>query len=406
MRVTTAFNRILRLPGASVVSVTFADVGLVLGVKAKRRLHTCPCGQRTRARYDSSTRRWRHLDMATTKLWLEADIARVDCKACGRVRTEEVPWARPGAWHSRDFEDVVAWLAQRTDMTTITKLLRCSWEAVNGIAKRVVVEHLTDERLNGLYRIGVDEVSYRAGHNYLTIVADHDNTGGVVYVAKGKRGAALEAFFDELGEERCQQVKAISMDLGTTFRDAAARRIPQATICFDPYHVMQIMNRALDAVFMANGFAFTGNGGRTWRATRLAIRSGAEGLNEQQRILVNDLRRSRYQVFRAWELKEELRTFYKHVAPVDAAPYLKAWITRLLRSRIKAYRNLAKQMKHNFKNIVAAVELGLSNARLEGINARVRVIQRRGHGYKDVESLIAMIHLCLGGITLELPTAP
>ena len=403
MRVTTAFNRILRLPGAAVVSVAFTGDGMVLGIRAKARLHTCPCGRRSRARYDTSTRRWRHLDMAGTKLWLEADIARVDCKACGRVRTEEVPWARAGAWHTRDFEDVVAWLAQRTDMTTITKLLRCSWEAVNGIAKRVVVEHLTDDRLNDLFRIGVDEVSYRFGHQYLTIVADH-GTGAVVYVAKGKRGAALEAFFDELGEERCARVEAISMDLGTTFRDAAARRIPQATICFDPYHVMQIMNRALDAVFKAHGSAFAGDSGRIWRATRVALRSGAEGLNEHQRDLVNNLRRSRYQLFRAWELKEELRYFYKHVAPNDAVDYLKAWITRLLRSRIRAYRNLAKQMKHNFDRIVAAVQLGLSNARLEGINARVRIIQRRGHGYKDVESLIAMIHLCLGGITLELPT--
>ena len=98
--------------------------------------------------------------------------------ALQRVRTEEVPWARPGARHSRDFQDVVAWLAQHVDKTTITKLLRVSWEAVAKIVIDVVTEAIDDTRLEDLYRIGVDEVSYRKGHRFLTVVADHDRQGG------------------------------------------------------------------------------------------------------------------------------------------------------------------------------------------------------------------------------------
>jgi transposase len=174
VRVTTAFNRILGMAGATVEAVQFTPAGIVVGIRARSRRLRCPCGQLSRARYDSSRRRWRHLDMAATKVWLEAEVARIDCRQCGRVRTQEVPWARHGARHSRDFEDVVAWRCQRTDMTTVAGLLRCSWAAVHAIAGRVVVERLAADRLDGLYRNGVDEISYRRGHQYLTVVACHD----------------------------------------------------------------------------------------------------------------------------------------------------------------------------------------------------------------------------------------
>ena len=126
MRVTTAFNRMLAIPGASVVSIVFAPEGVVVRLKLRTRRLRCPCGGSSRAAYDRSTRRWRHLDLGASRLLLEAQIRRLWCPRCDRVRTEAVSWARPRARHTRDFEDVVAWLARRTDKTTITRLLRCS----------------------------------------------------------------------------------------------------------------------------------------------------------------------------------------------------------------------------------------------------------------------------------------
>jgi transposase len=170
VRATTAFNKMLAIPGADVAGVVFTPSGIVVGLRRRgRRLH-CPCGWSTRAVYDRTTRRWRHLDLGAARLFLEAELRRLACRTCGRVRTETVPWARPGARFTRDFEDVVADLAQRTDKTTSTRLLRCSWEAVAAIVARVVAEHLDDARLEGLDRIGIDEVSYRKGHRYLTVV--------------------------------------------------------------------------------------------------------------------------------------------------------------------------------------------------------------------------------------------
>jgi transposase len=234
VRATTAFNKMLAIPGADVAGVVFTPTGIVVGLRRRgRRLH-CPCGWSTRAVYDRSTRRWRHLDLGAARLYLEAEIRRLTCRACGRVRTETIPWARPGARFTRDVEDVVAYLAQRTDKTTITRLLRCSWEAVASIVVRVVAAHIDYRRLDDLYQIGIDEVSYRKGHRYLTVVADHDRAGAVVWAGEGMSSATLERFFDTLGPDRTAQLQAASMDLHGAYAKVTRARAPQARVCADP----------------------------------------------------------------------------------------------------------------------------------------------------------------------------
>jgi transposase len=409
VRVTTLFNRILGLAGASVASVAFTADGLVLGLRRQRhRRLLCPCGVKTWARYDSSRRRWRHLDFGACQVWLEADVYRIDCVGCRKVRTEQVPWARPGARHSRDFEDVVVWLAQRMDKAAVARLLRCSWEAVDRIAKRVVVEHLDDARLDGLYRIGVDEISYKRGHRYLTVVADHD-TGRVVWVGRERDRVAFERFFDALGEQRAGRLEAITSDAAPAYLGAMRDRAPQATVCLDPFHVIKWCNEALETVFRGHPPDLPAETGykpsrRNWRGARYAVMAGREKLDDDQRDFVKGLRRHRYRLYRAWELKERLRGLYQLDDPDAAATYLKKWITSALRSRIPGYRTLARRLRKHFQAIIASVQLGLSNSRMEGLNSKIRVIQRRGYGFRNVGALTAMIYLCLGGITIQLPT--
>lgn len=408
MRVTTAFNRILNLPGASVASVSFTADGLVIGLRRRgRRRLQCPCGARTWGRYDSSRRRWRHLDFGACKVFVEADVHRVDCRVCLRVRTERVPWARPGARHTADFEDLVAWLAQRMDKTGVARLLRCSWEAVDHIVARVVAAHIDDTRLDGLYRIGVDEISYRRGHRYLTIVADHD-TGHVVWVGKERNQRTFEEFFDALGPARTTNLEAISLDASSIYQAVARDRAPQAALCLDPFHVIGWVGEVVDSVYRAERPALRLAAGypsrRDWRRTRYALRAGAERLEESHRAILNALRRSRYRLWRTWELKEQLRDLYRAVDPADAAAYLKAWCTAALRSRIRAFKNLVRRLRKHFDAIVAAVQLGLSNSRLEGINAKIRLIQHRGYGHRNLDHLTAAIYLCLGGVTINPPT--
>jgi transposase len=379
----------------------------VIGLRRRRRRLVCPCGASTTARYDSSRRRWRHLDFGACQVWLEADIHRIDCCSCTRVRTEQVPWARPNARHTTDFETVAAWLAQRMDKASIARLLRCSWEAVDAIVTRVVADHLDDARLDQLYRIGVDEISYKRGHKFLTIVADHD-TGNVVWVGKERSKAAFEEFFTALGPERAAAVEAISLDGSSVYLPVTREQIPQARICLDPFHVIKWTNEVVESVYRAEAPTMRSGPGmperRDWRRARFAVRAGRENLDDQHREILSLIRRHRYRLWRTWELKEQLRDLYRNTDPADARAYLKRWCTAAKRSRIPAFRNLVRRIEKHVDAIVAAVEFGLSNSRLEGINAKIRLIQSRGYGDRNLDALTAAIYLCLGGVTLDLPT--
>lgn len=393
----------LAIPGAWVDRVEFTEAGIIVGIRSRTRSHRCRCG-RPAPGYDHHRRRWRHLDLAACRLWLEAEIWRVDCRHCGQIRTESVPWARPGARLTRHLEDVIAWLCQRTDKTSVCRLLRVSWETVQGVVMRVVSDHLSDSRLENLFNLGVDEISYKRGHQYLTVIADHDS-GRVVHVAQGRNQAALAGFFELLGPDRCAQIKAISMDMAKIWRQPCHQYIPQADICFDPFHLIRTANQALDSVYSQSGREHGSPvNGRDWRRTRYALRAGAERLDQNHHQLLTQIRRTRYQLWRAWDLKERLRDLYRTVEPETATAYLKAWCRSAQRSRLQPFINLARQIRHNFDGIVAAVQHRLSNSRLEGINAKIRLINRRGYGHPNPHHLTAMIHLCLGGITIPLPT--
>lgn len=406
MRVSTAFNRMLGIPGASVTSVEFTPEGVVVGLRRRSRRLLCPCGWSTRAVYDRSTRRWRHLDLGASRLLLCAEIRRLDCRRCARVRTEQLPWARPGARCSRDLEDVVAWLAQRVDKTTITRLLRISWETVAGIIKRVVAAAIDDHRLDGLYRIGVDEVSYRKGHRYLTVVADHDRAGAVVWAAEGRDHHTLQAFYDQLGADRAAALQAVSLDMGGAYAKATRAKAPAARQCIDPFHVIKLANEAIDKT---RRWAWNTHRRHGWQAarwvkrTRWALLKDPAALKDSQREILTALRRGRHVLWRAYLLKEELRDLYKLPDPALAPAHLDRWLARACRCRIPAILALSRTIRAHREGILAAIELALSNSKLEGLNSKIRLINHRGYGHHSAAALIAMIYLCCGGITIKLP---
>ena len=251
MRVTTAFKRLLRLDGVNVTSVEFGVSLIVVTVVLRRRLLHCPhCGHKTRFRYDTRPcpSRWRHLDLGVWRVEVAASLRRLSCPTHGVV-VEAVPFARPGANLTRDFDDLIAWLATRMDKTSITRLVRVSWRTVGRVCERVVATELEPGRLDGLFRIGVDEISWRKHHRYLTLVVDHDR-GKVIWGAKGKDAKTLDGFFDELGPVRSAAIEAVSLDLGPAFLKSvtAEGHAPQAVVCADPFHCVKLVGDALDEV--------------------------------------------------------------------------------------------------------------------------------------------------------------
>jgi len=192
-------------------------------------------------------RRWRAPDLGLYRTFLEADAPRVCCPEHGVV-VASVPWARHGARHTTVFEDIVAWMATRTSKSTLEMLLRIAWRTVGAIVARVVAEGAAvRDPLEGLRRIGIDEISYKKGHRYITIVVDHD-TGRLVWAAPGRDRKTLKAFFTALGESRCAAVTHVSADAAQWIADEVAAHCPNAVRCADPFHILAWAGDALDQV--------------------------------------------------------------------------------------------------------------------------------------------------------------
>ncbi len=405
MRVTTAFKRLLRLPGASVADVSFAGEGVVVTVRPRRRRRVCSiCGQTGRLEiHGRRIKRWRHLDLGASRCWIECELRLLRCRDCG-VRLEPVPWARPGAHHTRDFEDTVAWLAQQMAFSPITRLLRIGWATVGRIVTRVVADHLDEARLEGLIAIGVDEISYRRHHRYLTSVADHAS-GAIVWCAPGRNSATLQGFFDELGDRK-DSIRAVSIDMSGEYQRAIRANLPEAQICFDPFHVVRLAARATDQVrrdeWNRHDRSHTATG-RWVKGTRWSLLKAPANQSIYQLATLAEVQRENRRLYRAFLLREELRLLY-HLKDQALAPeHLDAWLAWASRSRLKPFVRLARTLREHRDGILAALRLGLSNGRLEGLNSKIRLISHRAFGFHSADPLIALVYLCCAGLTIELP---
>ena len=408
MRVTTAFKRMLRLPGASVIDVSFGAEGVIVTVRLRRRRRVCAvCGQTGRQLeiHDRRVKRWRHLDLGANRCVIECELRRLRCPDCRVVRLEPVPWARPGAHHTRDFEDVVAWLAQQMAKSPITGLLRIAWDTVGRIVERVTADQLDERRLDRLVAIGVDEISYRRGQRYLTSVADH-RTGAIMWCAPGRNSATLQAFFDQLGDRK-DSIRAVSIDMSGEYQRAIRDAVPDAEICFDPFHVCRLASRATDQVrrdeWNAHDRSHT-PAGKWVKGTRWSLLKAPERQTVDQLATLYEVQHANRALYRAFLLREELRLLYHLDDPRLAPAHLDAWLAWASRSRLTPFVRLARTLRAHRDGILAAIRLGLSNGRLEGLNSKIRLISHRSFGFHSADPLIALVYLCCGRITVQLPT--
>lgn len=407
MRVTSAFNRMLAISGASVCSVTLEREGVVVGLCLRRRGLVCArCGCLARGGYDHRRRRWRHLDVGGVRCFLECELRRFPCPGCRRIVSEAVPWARAGARHTRAFDQLVAFLAQQMAKTPLAALLRISWTTVGRIIARTVEDAVSERRFDGLRRIGIDEVSFRRGHRYLTLVVDHDS-GRIVWASEGARAKeSLDGFLEALGRERARRIEAVSIDMAPGYYQALRQRLPGAALCIDPFHVVRLANHALNLVrrgeWNRQGRSKT-RAGRWLMGTRWALVTAPERQSERQRGLLAQLEQANHTLYSAYLLKEQLRGLYRLPDPEHAPALFDLWLEAARTSGLASFERLAGTLVRFRDSILAAIRLGLSNGRLEGLNAKVRLLSHRSFGFHSAKPLIALVYLCCGGVQIPLP---
>lgn len=464
MRVTAAFSRLLVLSGVWVKKVRFEPDQVVVLVALRRKKLVCPkCSYSTMARENEQDHDsvWRHLDLGVWRLEIRARLRRLRCPEHG-VHVEGVPFARDGARFTRDFEDLVAWLMSKTDRTATCRLVRVDWETIGRVIKRVGDELLPADRLGELFEISIDEVAWRKGHRYLTLIGDHLNSCAV-WGTEGKGQAAADEFFDAIdpprpapaeppapaarsswepepalmvpfgpcptvpaGEgipgawlapgleldpglvARASRLTAVSMDMTGGYAKSVREHAPQAEIVIDNYHVVALATKALDEVRREHWNELRQAGqthaAKQFKADRWALLKNPEDLTDSQTTTLALIRAGGGKLARAWAMKEMVRAIFVPDLTVEAvSELLDRLLARLARCRLKPFIRLGRTIRKHREGILAARRLKLSNARAEALNNKVKLIVRRAYGFHSARAALALILLTCGPVTLTLP---
>lgn len=429
MRDSTLWRALVGVENTVIEGVDFEPREQIVTIAvrpARGRRNRCGRCERPAARYDAGRGRryWRTLDLGTMRCRLQAEAPRVRCGEHGVV-VAHVPWARHGAGATRVFEEQVAWLATQTSKHAVTELMRVAWRTVGAVITRVWAElEGRVDLMAGLSKIGIDEVSYRRGRLYLMVVIDH-HTGRLVWAGQGQTKASLQGFFDLLGPQRCAAITHVSADSAGYIADVVAKNCPDAVQVADPFHVVKWANDALGEVRL-----------EVWRETRQIARANSRGkgrapldagqefpahqrvrmltraryalwknpenLTENQRAKLDWIAATDDRLWRAYQLKEGLRTIFK-LPPDEARPVLDSWIASASRCQIPPFVDLARTVKAQRAPILSAIDHGLSNGRTESVNLKVRLRTRMAFGFRNPEALIAILMLSLGGHRPQLP---
>ena len=403
MRVTTLFNNLLNLQGLWVEGFEFEGDGLVLRIRPRHRCLTCPQCKRQRPAstpHSTRVRDWRHLGIWGRSVWIRGAVRRFHCRCCKGPVTESVPWARHGSSFTRPFEEAVGLMAQQTDHTTVSLLFDIAWKTVGNIAERLVHELLNPNRFIGLRRIGVDEISFRKRHRYLTVVTDHD-TGNVIWVGEGKCSETLKGFFRSLPQVVCGAIEIVTMDMSQAYQKAVRETLPNATIAFDHFHIAKLANEALSEVRRslvrdaraADPQLAKEIKGKRWPLSYSLPNLPAKHLNKVTSLAPGS------PLSRAYLLKEELLWTLRgsRDAPKES---LASWLGWAARSRLAPFVRLGRTIRNHLVGVHAFLDHAVTNARAEGINNKIRLLSHRAFGFHSAAPLIATIYLCCGGVAI------
>ena len=435
-------KKLLNIKGAIVENVDFAagdDEMIALRVRVRpnrRNRWRCPaCGRKCPVYdhpCDGST--WRSMDFGPASVYLVASVPRVCCPEHG-VLAAAVPWARPGTRFTTDFAYSAAWMLKGgLSKKKVSEWLQIDWKTVGRLVKLVWndLEPDAKRRLDGLVNIGIDETNYRKGHTYITVIVNHD-TNTVVWAHDGYGKEVLELFFAELSEEQRSSIRVVTGDGAKWITECVEAHCPNADRCVDPFHVVEWANDAVDAVRLD-----------AWRRARIALadlveqakadkKSGREDPGSAERIKslkkdIETLKRSKYplgknpenltakqserlmmiqakdkRLRRAHELKEELRLVFKLTTYDAAKEYLGKWIKSARHCRIPAFVELQRKIRRHEKHILNTIEFGLSNARIEATNNKIKLLIRIAYGFRDIDTMIGLIMLFCSSIEIPWP---
>lgn len=347
------------------------------------------------------TRRWRHLDSCQFQTILEAAVPVVECSEHG-AQTVQVPWAEGSSRFTLFFERFAIQVLEACATARASELLAISWDEADGIKQRAVRRGLARREIIGLEYVCVDEKAVGRGQDYVTVVTGVINRKPqVLYVGDGRDEAALNGFWEWLGPEACALIKAVSMDMSPSYQKSARRYCLNAELIFDPFHLMKMLNGAVDDVRRQEAVMGTRAEQAALKQTRQMWLWGEENLPERHAARFEALKDSTLKTARAWRLKELWRTFKLCLDVEDAHAFFHKWYVLVMQSKLESVKKVARTFKAHLAGIVSIFSHGFCNALAEGVNSRIQLLMQKSCGYRNRQRLKTDILFHFGGLNMD-----
>ena len=355
------------------------------------------CGRPHRTWYDRRTRRTRDLPCGDTRIYLDLEVRRVACQGCGTVKREQLDFLADNPFYTKRFAYYVGRRCRASTIKDVAKELYLDWDTVKELEKQYMREQLRRAGTPGPRVIGIDEISLRKRHTYRIVVSDLIRARAIWFGGTDRSEASLDEFFTWLGPRKSGRIRLAVMDMWKPFRASTRRQAPQASILFDKFHVLRHLGDALDMVRKSEYARLSGKDRRFIKGQKYTLLAHRENLTMDGRRALKTLLTANKRLNTAYLLKESFGQLWSYDREGWARRFFENWRAALKWQRLRPYEKFAAMIERHWDGIAAychpenKVALGF----VEGLNNKVRVIQRRAYGLRDEEYLRLKILTCM-----------
>jgi transposase len=361
---------------------------------SNRRLRCGRCGRKAvHRRGRMRERRWRDLFVLGYPLVIVYAPYRVSCPRCG-VRVERVPWAPRWGRFTKPLGCAVAELARRMNWRDVARYFRLDWKTVLAVVRWAVDYGLRKRELKTLHYLGIDEVSRRKGHYYLSLFYDLGRKK-LLYLSENRDENSVRTFFQWLGKRRSGSIREVCMDMWKPYSNVVREMAKKAVIVFDRFHLVRHLNEAVDEVRREMVRELVGPQAAMIKRTRYLWLKNHWNLKGEERMKMRDLLQENMPIVKAYLLKEAFQKFWRYQSKGHARNYLRRWFWLATHSRLKPMIKFAKLVKRHEEGILAWIDSRISNGALEGMANKIKTVAKRAYGFRKTEHyMLAIYHCC------------
>ena len=355
------------------------------------------CGRAHFGWYDRTTRRVRDLSSGHTRVYVEFEVRRVLCRCCGQVKRERLDFLADNPFYTKRFAWFVGRRCRISTIKDVAEELNLDWQTVKELDKQYMRAQLAKAGTPGPKAIGIDEISIRKGHTYRIVVSDLIRRRPIWFGGEDRSQASMSMFYEWLGQRKTRGIRLAVMDMWKPFRNATAEHAPQAAILFDKFHVMRHLGEALDKVRKTEYARLSGKDRRFIKGQKYTLLSNRENLTLEGKKSLKLLLAANKRLNTAYVLKESFGQLWDYRSEIWARRFFENWRASLKWQRLKPYEKFAQMIDRHWDGIAAYCkpENKVSLGFVEGLNNKIRVIQRRAYGLRDEEYLRLKILTCM-----------